>query len=71
MKAYSFRIVYGTSSVLAALTAIGLLFGLFGDGVWDLVSWVALSVPLLIIAWKLVSARSAAYPRRGSATKYS
>lgn len=40
-----FRKMYGSASVLAALTAAGLLCALFGDGLWDAVSWVVLAVP--------------------------
>lgn len=54
---YGFRKVYGSASVLAALTGTGLLFGLFGDGLWDVVSWAALAVPLFVIVWKITRSR--------------
>lgn len=38
--------------VLAAIPIYGLLSALLGDGVWDALSWVALAVPLVVIAWK-------------------
>jgi hypothetical protein len=50
---YSFRRVYGTACILAAITAYGLLSALLGDGIWDELSWIALAVPLAVIAWKL------------------
>lgn len=37
--------------LLGVLTLAGLLVGLVGDGVWDLVSVAALAVPLLVGGW--------------------
>jgi hypothetical protein len=50
---YSLRKIYGSATILAAITLTGLIFGLFGEGIWDAVSWSALSVPLFVIAWKI------------------
>lgn len=44
--------VYRIPALLAVLTCVGLLSGLFGAGVWDMFSWLALAVPLVVIAWK-------------------
>jgi hypothetical protein len=49
----SFRRIYGAAAILAAITVCGLLSALFGDGIWDELSWVALAVPLAVIVWKL------------------
>ncbi len=49
---FPFRKVYGVASVIAGLTLFGLLSALFGDGVWDELSWVALGIPLAVIVWK-------------------
>lgn len=49
----SFRKIYGSASVLAAITGAGLLSALFGDGLWDAASWIALAVPLFAIVWKI------------------
>jgi hypothetical protein len=43
--------VWGRPAAVAAVTALGLLSALFGDGVWDALSWFALGAPLLIIGW--------------------
>lgn len=51
-RQFPFRKVYGAAIVLAVITLYGLLSALFGDGVWDELSWVALSVPLIVIVWK-------------------
>jgi membrane protein implicated in regulation of membrane protease activity len=37
--------------LIAVITAGGLLSALLGDGVWDAVSWLTLSIPLMLIAW--------------------
>ncbi len=44
---------WGWPLLLAAATLAGLASGILGDGVWDYISWVALSVPLVVIANKV------------------
>ena len=56
---YSFSKVYGSASALAAITGTGLLLALFGDGIWDAMSWGALGVPLFVIVWKITWSRRA------------
>ena len=51
-RPFPFRKVYGSAIVLAVITLYGLLSALFGDGVWDELSWVALAIPLTVIVWK-------------------
>ena len=53
----TFRKIYGSASVLAAITGAGLLSALFGDGLWDMASWIALAVPLFVIVWKITRSR--------------
>lgn len=36
--------------MLVALTLFGLASALLGDGVWDVLSWITLAVPLLVCA---------------------
>jgi len=60
---FSFRKVYGPAFVLAVVTACGLLSALLGDGIWDALSWMALAVPLAVIAWKYFA------PNRSTSTK--
>lgn len=38
---------------LAVLTAVGLLAGLSGDGLADVLSWLGLAVPAAICVWAL------------------
>ncbi len=54
---FPFRKVYGPAVVIAVITLYGLLSALLGDGMWDALSWVALAVPLAVIAWKYSAGR--------------
>lgn len=45
------RAVFAVPLVLAVATIVGLVSALLGDGILDVVSWVALTVPLLPVAW--------------------
>ena len=47
----TFMRMWGAPVALAALTIIGLISALVGDGVWDHVSAVALGVPVLLCLW--------------------
>ncbi|MDS1139571.1 hypothetical protein RE432_03915 [Pusillimonas sp. SM2304] len=43
--------IFFIPAVLALLTAFGLVAGLVGDGAYDLISWLALLAPVLVVAW--------------------
>ena len=43
--------IWGVPVLLAILTTIGLVSALLGDGVWDLVSAVALGAPVAVGSW--------------------
>jgi hypothetical protein len=43
--------IFRVPAVIAAVTCAGLLSALLGDGVWDVASWLTLSVPLAAVAW--------------------
>ena len=47
--------------ILAVLSGVGLISALLGDGVWDGLSWLALSVPIVVVIWFALLPR-----RRGS-----
>lgn len=47
----SFRRVFGAPLVLAMLSLVGLVAALLGDDIWDVVSWIALGIPVLLVAW--------------------
>jgi hypothetical protein len=40
--------VFRVPLLAGLIGAAGLAFALFGDGVWDVLSWVALSVPVAL-----------------------
>lgn len=42
------RQIWGMPLLLAALTLFGLLAALLGDGIWRWLSWLALSVPVVM-----------------------
>ncbi len=45
----NFLHVFGVPALLAILSAFGLVTALLGDGVWDVLSWIALAVPVAVI----------------------
>jgi hypothetical protein len=47
----AFLRLWGVPVLLAILTTIGLVAALLGDGLWDLVSGIALGVPVLLGIW--------------------
>lgn len=51
MGAANLRRVFGMPAALAVASAIGLLSALFGDGLWDWLSWGALGSPVAVIVW--------------------
>jgi hypothetical protein len=40
--------VFRAPLLAGVIGAAGLAFALFGDGIWDALSWVALSVPVVL-----------------------
>lgn len=45
--------VFRVPLILGVLSVVGLISALLADGVWDVVSWCALGVPLLVVVWAL------------------
>jgi hypothetical protein len=43
--------LWGMPLLLGLLTTIGLLSALLGDGIWDILSAVALGIPVVIGLW--------------------
>jgi len=41
--------VFAIPTALAALIAVGLASGVLGDGFWDVISWISLATPLMVI----------------------
>jgi hypothetical protein len=60
--------VFRAPVLVATITTAGLTFALFGNGLWDAISWLALAVPVLIaifywIKRQSVSEQESAYGR--------
>ncbi|MFA5496162.1 MAG: hypothetical protein WC247_15465 [Porticoccaceae bacterium] len=51
--------IFRVPVLLAVLSIIGLVSALVGDELWDVLSWVMLGVPIVLIAWCLRPGRSA------------
>ncbi|MCG6206968.1 hypothetical protein LPW26_20180 [Rhodopseudomonas sp. HC1] len=54
------RQIFAAPLVVAVLSGIGLVTALVGDGVWDMVSWLSLTLPILLYVFfvKIRSRRS-------------
>jgi len=50
-----FNKVWSMPSLLAISILFGLLAALLGTGLWYLLSWIAMVIPLFIISWKIWS----------------
>jgi hypothetical protein len=49
----AFARIFAVPALLAVLMAVGLTSGVLGDGIWDVISWLALGTPLVVIAYHL------------------
>jgi len=50
------RRIYRAPAFLAAISFIGLVSALIGDGIYDMLSWAALALPLIAIGRFLLRA---------------
>jgi predicted ABC-type sugar transport system permease subunit len=50
--------VFRAPVLVATITTAGLTFALFGNGLWDAISWLALVVPVLIAIFYWIKRRS-------------
>lgn len=53
----SFRQIWSVPIALAILSAMGLTSALIGDGLWDVLSWIALGAPIGAVGWALAQVR--------------
>ncbi|HUO00836.1 MAG TPA: hypothetical protein VMU69_31960 [Bradyrhizobium sp.] len=51
--------IFFLPAIFAAITTIGLLSALLGDGVWDALSWVTLACPIAATAYFVLRSRRA------------
>lgn len=45
----SFQKLWGVPILLATLSLFGLIAALLGAGIWDVLGWIALSIPLILV----------------------
>ena len=50
MRSHGVR-VWPVPIVLGILTCVGLVSALVADGLWDVVSWIGLGVPVAVAVW--------------------
>jgi hypothetical protein len=55
MTAGTLKAIYAIPLRLSIVTAVGLLSALLGDGIWDVLSWMLLAVPLSLLLSYLVA----------------
>jgi hypothetical protein len=49
-------------AIIAVVSCAGLVSALVGDDVWDVLSWLTLSVPVVVCGWYVFRRRKAAKP---------
>ena len=49
MSVRTARHIFATPLVLAVITGVGLITALVGDDVWDVLSWLTLGLPIVLI----------------------
>ena len=52
------RQIWAAPIVLGIVSAIGLVSALLGDGIWDALSWAALTAPIAAVLWFVIRAIS-------------
>ncbi|MDN5288065.1 MAG: hypothetical protein JWR38_4339 [Mucilaginibacter sp.] len=45
--------VWGIPLLLTIITVFGLLSALLGTGFWYILSWITLTIPLIVIVWEV------------------
>jgi hypothetical protein len=50
-KRQSLGTIFLVPAILAVLTCVGLVSALLGDEFWDGLSWLTLSVPIVVVVW--------------------
>ncbi|NEX93335.1 hypothetical protein [Caulobacter sp. 17J65-9] len=50
--------VFAVPALIAALSAVGLVAALLGDGVYDVASWVGLGAPVAAVTWAILRRRT-------------
>lgn len=56
MSVRTARHIFAAPLVLAVITGVGLITALVGDDLWDVLSWLTLGLPIVLIASFLILA---------------
>jgi hypothetical protein len=54
--------IFLVPAIIAVVSCAGLISALVGDDIWDVLSWMTLSVPVGVCVWYAFRRRSAAKP---------
>jgi len=54
--------IFLVPAIIAAVSCAGLISALVGDDLWDVLSWVTLSVPVAVAVWYAFRRRRSAKP---------
>ena len=54
---FSLTAIFAIPAVVAALSLIGLVGALLGDGVWDWIGWLGLGACVAVTVWALIARR--------------
>ena len=54
--------IFLVPAIIAAVSCAGLISALVGDDLWDVLSWVTLSVPVAVAIWYAFRRRRSAKP---------
>jgi hypothetical protein len=52
--------IFWVPAIIAAVSCAGLISALVGDDIWDVLSWMTLSVPVAVAIWYVFRRRKAA-----------
>lgn len=52
------RAIFAIPLAIAALSLVGLVSALTGDGLRDAISWIALAMPVIAVIWAMKARRS-------------
>lgn len=49
--------IFAAPTLIALLSLVGLLAALLGNGVFDVVSWIGLAIPVAMVIWAMKTRR--------------
>ena len=43
--------IFAAPLLIAAVSLVGLVGALLGDGAWDVIGWIGLGIPVAVLVW--------------------